>query len=105
MTNNAAPNAQTTTYVPFIGLDFSTPRGFILFGILRRQPRQPVRQPNQPRAVATASATAVPVAPKRVRYKKGPKRIKKQMQNMPVTADQLDKEMEDYRAAADMSGL
>lgn len=29
-TNNAAPNAQTTTYVSFIGLDFSTPLCFIL---------------------------------------------------------------------------
>ncbi|KAH0578290.1 hypothetical protein H2248_003916 [Termitomyces sp. 'cryptogamus'] len=45
---------------------------------------------------------AIPVPPRRIRQKKGPKRIKKRAA---ITIDQLDKEMEDYRAAADMSGL
>ncbi|KAG6875272.1 hypothetical protein C0992_004503 [Termitomyces sp. T32_za158] len=45
---------------------------------------------------------AIPIPPRRLRQKKGPKRIKKRAA---VTVDQLDKEMEDYRAAADMSGL
>ncbi|KAG5635091.1 hypothetical protein H0H81_012463 [Sphagnurus paluster] len=47
---------------------------------------------------------AIPVPPRRLRQKKGPKRIKK-LQAVNVTRDQLDKEMEDYRASADMTGL
>ncbi|EEB87475.1 hypothetical protein MPER_15161, partial [Moniliophthora perniciosa FA553] len=42
--------------------------------------------------------TQVPVAPRR-RVKKGPKRLKKHIQKH-KTAEELDKEMEDYRAAA-----
>ncbi|KAG6902167.1 hypothetical protein C0995_003641 [Termitomyces sp. Mi166 len=48
------------------------------------------------------SNAAIPIPPRRIRQKKGPKRIKKRAA---ITVDQLDKEMEDYRAAADMSGL
>ncbi|GLB44018.1 putative RNA recognition motif containing protein [Lyophyllum shimeji] len=71
-------------------------------------PTQPRSQNARPPA-RTQSALApvpgnIPVPPRRVRQKKGPKRIKKR-QAAAVTKDQLDKEMEDYRAAADMLGL
>ncbi|KAF8068715.1 hypothetical protein FPV67DRAFT_1607313 [Lyophyllum atratum] len=69
------------------------------------QPRGQHTRPQPQRLPATANTPAsIPVPPRRVRQKKGPKRIKK-LQPAPLTRDQLDKEMEDYRAAADMSGL
>lgn len=52
--------------------------------------------------VIPPSNATIPIPPRRIRQKKGPKRIKKRAA---ITVDQLDKEMEDYRAAADMSGL
>ncbi|KAF9552888.1 hypothetical protein CPC08DRAFT_714211 [Agrocybe pediades] len=55
----------------------------------------PKKQPNPPRAAPVASAAPLP--PRRIKTKKGPKRLKKRQ---PVTVDDLDKEMEDYRAAA-----
>ncbi|KAF9456466.1 hypothetical protein BDZ94DRAFT_1177637 [Collybia nuda] len=91
LTNTAVKNAPAPTYVPFI--------------LLEKASYSQARHPNQARAANTASATAVPAGTKKVRYKKGPKRIKKQVQNARLTVDQLDKEMEDYRAAADTSGL
>ncbi|KAG6845107.1 hypothetical protein H0H87_000806 [Tephrocybe sp. NHM501043] len=60
-------------------------------------------QKGRPTQVAATVGTAISVPPRRIRQKKGPKRIKKLQ--APVTIDQLDKEMEDYRAAADVSGL
>lgn len=68
-----------------------------------RQPRQQSRHPSQ--AQPTVASVLTPVPPRRVRHKKGAKRIKKLIQNLPVTRDQLDKEMEDYRAAADTTSL
>jgi THO complex subunit 4 len=47
----------------------------------------------RPRIVVKAAA----VPPRRIRQKKGPKRLKKRA---PLTIDDLDKEMEEYRAAA-----
>ncbi|KAK1228124.1 hypothetical protein PQX77_008859 [Marasmius sp. AFHP31] len=46
-----------------------------------------------------STSSQVPVPPRR-RIKKGPKRLKKQLPRS-KTAEELDKEMEDYRAAAD----
>jgi hypothetical protein len=39
-----------------------------------------------------------PVPPRRIRQKKGPKRLKKR--TAPLSVDDLDREMEEYRAAA-----
>ena len=39
---------------------------------------------------------AAPVPPRRIRQKKGPRRLKKRS----TTVDDLDREMEEYRAAA-----
>ncbi|KAL0566149.1 hypothetical protein V5O48_015871 [Marasmius crinis-equi] len=50
-------------------------------------------------AGAPQSSAPIAVAPRR-RIKKGPKRLKKQVHQR-KTAEELDKEMEDYRAAAD----
>ncbi|KAF5381276.1 hypothetical protein D9615_008379 [Tricholomella constricta] len=63
------------------------------------------RPPTQPRTLPALAIvpTGIPVPPRRVRHKKGPKRIKKFQ--AAATREQLDKDMEDYRAAADMSGL
>jgi len=63
-----------------------------------------VPPPTQPRRVPQSgpSPNTAPQPPRRVRYKKGPKRIKKTAQ---VTKDQLDKDMEDYRASADISDI
>ncbi|KAH8101192.1 hypothetical protein BXZ70DRAFT_934862 [Cristinia sonorae] len=45
---------------------------------------------------------AAPAAPRqRTRTKKGPRRLKKALERKPVDKDQLDKEMEDYRAQTD----
>ncbi|KAF8813144.1 hypothetical protein BYT27DRAFT_7181730 [Phlegmacium glaucopus] len=58
--------------------------------------------PIAPRSLVFQPRVAVkpaPVPPRRVRQKKGPKRLKKK------TIDDLDKEMEDYRAAAPDPGL
>lgn len=63
-------------------------------------PTQPRSRQNPPRFVP-AFALAATTAPAKRRYKKGPKRIKKQY--IQVTRDQLDKEMEDYRAAATLN--
>lgn len=52
-----------------------------------------------PRLVPFHSRVAVkaaPVPPKRIRQKKGPKRLKKRS----ATVDDLDRDMEEYRAAA-----
>ncbi|KAG6843579.1 hypothetical protein H0H93_000589 [Arthromyces matolae] len=65
------------------------------------QPFQPpIRRPAQMHAPPYPS---IAVPPRHVRQKKGPRRIKKL--RVPVSAAQLDKEMEDYRAGADMTGL
>lgn len=48
------------------------------------------------KAPAPAPAAAPPVSAKRARTKKGPKRVHKIVRK---TANQLDQEMEDYRAA------
>lgn len=45
------------------------------------------------------SVTVQPIPPRRMRVKKGAKRLKK-IVNKPKTKEQLDNEMEDYRAAA-----
>ncbi|KAG6839780.1 hypothetical protein C0991_011731 [Blastosporella zonata] len=65
------------------------------------QPR--VQKPRPTQAIPHPGAT-VPLPPRRIRQKKGPKRIKK-LQTAAATIYQLDKEMEDYRAAADVSVL
>jgi len=65
-------------------------------------PTQPRAQQKLQRAIPPPPLT-VGAAPTKRRYKKGPKRIKKQY--IQPTRDQLDKEMEDYRAAADTLGL
>jgi len=44
-----------------------------------------------------AEVRAAPIPPRKIRQKKGPKRLKKKA---PVTIDDLDREMEAYRAAA-----
>ncbi|KAH9478738.1 mRNA export protein mlo3 [Psilocybe cubensis] len=56
---------------------------------------RPTKKANPPIAQA-ASAKAIPIPPRKLKTKKGPKRLKKRV----VTVDDLDKEMEDYRAAA-----
>lgn len=61
------------------------------------------RQPKAAKAAAKAPAPKAVFAtnPKaRLRTKKGPKRIQKQQKKV-VTAEELDQEMEDYRATAD----
>ena len=55
--------------------------------------RGPRSVPFHPRVAVLAA----PVPPRKIRQKKGPKRLKKRV---PVTVDDLDKEMDDYRASA-----
>lgn len=63
----------------------------------------PVQNHALPRQVAAAASIAaglpVPTSPRR-RLKKGPRRLKKQV--VSKSLEQLDQEMEDYRAAADV---
>ncbi|KZT69958.1 hypothetical protein DAEQUDRAFT_233516 [Daedalea quercina L-15889] len=73
--------------------------------------RIPAKGPTQPKVTkATPNALKTTAAQRpifaanakaRLRTKKGPKRIQKQQQRKVVTAEQLDQEMEDYRASAD----
>jgi len=58
-------------------------------------PRIQAKKPSALKAAPAASAAPLP--PRRVKQKKGPKRLNKRQ---PVTVDDLDKEMEDYRASA-----
>ena len=55
--------------------------------------RGPRFVPFQPRVGVKATA---PVPPRRIRQKKGPRRLRKRA----TTADDLDREIEEYRAAA-----
>lgn len=68
-----------------------------------RQPKAAKAATKAPAPKAAASQRPVSAAkPKaRLRTKKGPKRIQKQQQRKVVTAEELDQEMEDYRASAD----
>jgi THO complex subunit 4 len=61
--------------------------------VLTNDFRAPHFVPFHPRVAVKAA----PIPPRRIRQKKGPKRLKKKE---PVTIDDLDREMEDYRAAA-----
>ncbi|KAJ7211248.1 hypothetical protein GGX14DRAFT_624010 [Mycena pura] len=66
-------------------------------------PTQPRRQPNQytefPRPATPHNASfPAPAPPRRFRVKKGPKRLKKQWAPKSKSKEQLDKDMEDYRA-------
>ncbi|KAJ6627828.1 hypothetical protein B0H10DRAFT_1992089 [Mycena sp. CBHHK59/15] len=70
-------------------------------------PTQPRRNPNQhtqPPRPATPYATTfpAPIPPRRYRAKKGPKRLKKFYESK--SKEQLDREMEDYRAQSDVKG-
>ncbi|KAJ7033687.1 hypothetical protein C8F04DRAFT_1103829 [Mycena alexandri] len=62
----------------------------------RRQPNQHT-QPPRP-ATPYNSNFPAPIPPRRYRTKKGPKRLKKQFQSR--SKEQLDRDMEDYRASA-----
>lgn len=66
------------------------------------QPAQKAVPKPQPTVQQQQQAASSANSPRR-RYKKGPKRLKKRVENLargPATREQLDKEMEDYRASA-----
>ncbi|KAG5642085.1 hypothetical protein DXG03_003638 [Asterophora parasitica] len=67
----------------------------------RAQNTHPQRTTQMLPTLTIIPTAVVPVPPRRVRQKKGPKRIKK-LQRPAATIDQLDKEIDDYRAAADV---
>jgi THO complex subunit 4 len=50
-----------------------------------------------------APVTVAPVPPRRMRQKKGPKRLKKRVEGhtQPASKEDLDKEMDEYRAEAE----
>ncbi len=51
-----------------------------------------------------APVTVAPVPPRRIRQKKGPKRLKKRVEGytqQPASKEDLDKEMDEYRAEAE----
>ncbi|KAF8903378.1 hypothetical protein CPB84DRAFT_1707077 [Gymnopilus junonius] len=58
---------------------------------------RPQQRAYRPLNVTPASADEIPVPPRRVRQKKGPKRVNKRAS---VNVADLDREMDDYRAAA-----
>lgn len=60
-------------------------------------PRQAAALAKTIPAPSTTTTSSTATGPRR-RYKKGPKRVQKRMER--VTREQLDKEMEDYRALA-----
>ncbi|TFK38002.1 hypothetical protein BDQ12DRAFT_606703 [Crucibulum laeve] len=73
---------------------------------IRFGPPDAARRP-KPAAPTSINVTPATVPPRRVRTKKGPKRLKKLQQQQqqqpkkkPLTRDDLDKEMDDYLAAA-----
>ncbi|PPQ67210.1 hypothetical protein CVT26_007283 [Gymnopilus dilepis] len=59
-----------------------------------------LRTASRPLNVTPASADEIPIPPRRMKQKKGPKRLKKRM---PVTVADLDREMDDYRASATLT--
>ncbi|KAJ7152270.1 hypothetical protein C8R43DRAFT_480286 [Mycena crocata] len=61
----------------------------------RRHPNQRA-QPPRPATPYTATTFPAPIPPRRFRTKKGPKRLKKQWESR--SKEQLDRDMEDYRA-------
>ncbi|KAG6812460.1 hypothetical protein H0H92_002725 [Tricholoma furcatifolium] len=67
------------------------------------RPKAPGQNPRVHAQTIPPAPAAIPLPPRRIRQKKGPKRIKKRQ--AAVTAAQLDQDMEDYRASADMTGL
>ncbi|KAJ7634845.1 hypothetical protein FB45DRAFT_743001 [Roridomyces roridus] len=75
-----------------MSLRFETPTCVALLWNPRRQ-----HNPNQPPRPATNTTTfPAPIPPRRYRTKKGPKRLKKQLESR--SKEQLDRDMEDYRA-------
>ncbi|EDR08263.1 uncharacterized protein LACBIDRAFT_297749 [Laccaria bicolor S238N-H82] len=88
-----APAAASTLLVatPMAGPSTVTPRA----GPVSRLPQHSMKA-----RIAPVVAAAVP--PRRIRQKKGPKRLKKRA---PMTVDDLDKDMEDYRASAPDVGM
>ncbi|KAK0489633.1 hypothetical protein EDD18DRAFT_1081211 [Armillaria luteobubalina] len=77
-----------------------TANGYPYFSLFRI--KSPVQNHALPRQVTAAASIVaglpVPASPRR-RLKKGPRRLKKQVASKSI--EQLDQEMEDYRAAAD----
>ena len=60
------------------------------------------------RQIVVAPVTVAPVPPRRMRQKKGPKRLKKRLaahahapRATPASKEDLDKEMDEYRAEAE----
>ena len=60
------------------------------------------------RQIVVAPVTVAPVPPRRMRQKKGPKRLKKRLaahahapRAAPASKEDLDKEMDEYRAEAE----
>lgn len=66
-----------------------------------RRPRIVKAAPQAAKAPAAQRPVFAANPKARMRTKKGPKRIQKQQQKKVVTAEELDQEMEDYRASAD----
>ncbi|KAH9933068.1 uncharacterized protein B0H18DRAFT_1083228 [Fomitopsis serialis] len=70
-----------------------------------KAPAQPKATKATQKAAPKTAAAQRPIfagnAKAKLRTKKGPKRIQKQQQRKVVTAEQLDQEMEDYRASTD----
>lgn len=62
------------------------------------QPRRPAAAPPRPATPYNATTFPAPIPPRRFRTKKGPKRLKKQWESR--SKEQLDRDMEDYRAQA-----
>jgi len=62
-----------------------------------------------PVATQPSNDFPAPIPPRRYRQKKGPRRLNKKhpvhVPARPTTKEQLDREMEDYRASADLNGL
>ena len=54
-------------------------------------------------SLMVAPVTVAPVPPRRMRQKKGPKRLKKRVEGhtQPASKEDLDKEMDEYRAEAE----
>ncbi|KIK06397.1 hypothetical protein K443DRAFT_3172 [Laccaria amethystina LaAM-08-1] len=88
-----APAAASTSLIatPMAGPSTVTPRV---------EPVSKLPQHSMKARIAPVVAAAVP--PRRIRQKKGPKRLKKRA---PLTVDGLDKDMEDYRASAPDVGM
>ncbi|TFY56482.1 hypothetical protein EVJ58_g7619 [Rhodofomes roseus] len=104
-TTTAAPEPKSLSLLDRLGQTFKSaptpPAAQRAAAMAPTQPKAAKAGQKAPKPAATQRPILVGNPKAKLRTKKGPKRIQKQQQRKVVTAEELDQEMEDYRASAD----